>query len=238
MSALPLVLVPGLMCDDAVWSPLYAHLHVPASAVRVPDHGLADDLVEMARRILAQAPERFMLAGHSMGARVALEIARLAPQRVDRIALLDTGFAARDSGPKGEEEQAKRYALLRIAREQGVRAMAAQWSQGMVHPERLADAPLMESILAMFERKSADAFAAQIKALLSRPDASDVLRHLNMPTLIACGRQDSWAPPSQHEAMHALVGSAQLRFVENAGHMAPMERPLETAALLNAWIAS
>jgi pimeloyl-ACP methyl ester carboxylesterase len=236
MSAVPLVLVPGLMCDDAVWSPLYAHLHVPSSAIQVPDHGLANDLVEMARQVLAQAPARFMLAGHSMGARVALEIARLAPERVERIALLDTGFAARESGPKGEEEQAKRYALLRIAREQGVRAMAAQWSQGMVHPERLADAPLMESILAMFERKTADVFAAQIKALLTRPDASDVLRQLKMPTLIACGRQDSWAPPSQHEAMHALTPSAQLRLIENAGHMAPMERPLETAALLNAWI--
>ena len=238
MTSLPLILVPGLMCDEAVWSPLFPHLQVPRSAIQVVDHGQSDDLCDMARRVLAQAPERFMLAGHSMGARVALEIVRLAPERVARVALLDTGYAARETGVKGEEEQAKRYALLKIAREQGVRAMAVQWSQAMVHPDRLQDASLMEAILAMFERKSAEVFAAQIKALLARPDASDVLRQLRMPTLIACGRQDSWSPPSQHEAMQALASAAQLRFVEAAGHMAPMERPAETAALLNAWMSA
>jgi pimeloyl-ACP methyl ester carboxylesterase len=165
-------------------------------------------------------------------------VLRLAPERVVRLALLDSGFAARDAGAKGEEEQAKRFALLHVARTQSVRAMAQQWSQGMVHPQRLADAPLMEAIVAMFERKSADVFAAQIKALLARSDASAVLRGIRIPTLVACGRQDSWAPPSQHEAMHALIASAQLRFVEDAGHMAPMERPQQTAALLNAWINS
>lgn len=238
MTPLPLILVPGLMCDEAVWSPLYRHLHLPRSAIHVADHGMSENLTDMARRVLAEAPNRFMLAGHSMGARVALEVMRLAPERVVRLALLDSGFAAREAGAKGEEEQAKRFALLHLARSQSVRAMAQQWSQGMVHPQRLPDAPLMEAILAMFERKTADVFAAQIKALLARPDASAVLRELRIPTLVACGRQDSWAPPSQHEAMHALIPSAQLRFVEDAGHMAPMERPQETAALLNAWINS
>jgi pimeloyl-ACP methyl ester carboxylesterase len=237
MANFPLILVPGLMCNEAVWSPLYPHLQIAPSSIMVADHGLCDDLSDMAKRVLAQAPERFMLAGHSMGARVALEITRLAPERVDRLALLDTGYAAKESGPKGQEEKAKRFALLAIAREQGVRAMAAQWSLGMVHPQRLGDAVLMESILAMFECQSADVFAAQITALLARPDASDVLRQLSVPTLVACGRQDSWAPPSQHEAMHALIASAQLRFVEDAGHMAPMERPAETADLLNQWMA-
>lgn len=238
MTSLPLILVPGLMCDEAVWSPLYPHLNLSRTSIRVVDHGLSDSLSDMALRVLTQAPDRFMLAGHSMGARVALEIVRLAPQRVERIALLDTGYAAREAGAKGDEEQAKRYGLLKIAQEQGVRAMAAQWSQGMVHPGRLQDAPLMDAILAMFERKSADVFAAQIRALLARPDASAVLRQLSMPALIACGRQDSWSPPSQHEAMKALAPAAQLRFVEDAGHMAPMERPVETAALLNEWMAA
>ena len=234
--SLPLILVPGLMCNQAVWSPLYPFLRVGSSPIIVADHGLIDDLSDMAKRILAQAPESFMLAGHSMGARVALEIARIAPERIDRIALLDSGFAAREIGSKGDEEQAKRFALLAIARERGVRAMAAQWSQGMVHPQRLGDTELMESIIGMFECKSADVFAAQITALLARQDASDVLGQLNMPTLVACGRQDSWAPVSQHEAMHALIPNAHLRFIEEAGHMAPMERPAETAALLNEWM--
>lgn len=238
MSQLPLILVPGLMCDEAVWSPLYPHLDLPVSSIHVSDHGMSENLTDMATRLLADSPERFMLAGHSMGARVALEVMRLAPERVSRLALLDSGFAAREAGVKGEEEQAKRFALLHVARTESVRAMAQHWSQGMVHPQRLSDAPLMESIAAMLDRKTADVFAAQINALLARPDASAVLREVRVPTLVACGRQDSWAPPSQHEAMHALIPSAQLRFVEDAGHMAPMERPQETAALLNAWMRS
>jgi pimeloyl-ACP methyl ester carboxylesterase len=238
MSELPLVLVPGLMCNETVWSPLYPHLNVSRQHIIVPDHGLCDDLALMAQRILDTAPERFMLAGHSMGARAALEIVRIAPQRIDRLALLDSGFAAREPGEKGQQEQAKRFALLEVARQQSVRAMAVQWSQGMVHPDRLTDAPLMEDIVRMFEQKTADVFAAQITALLARPDASDVLRSLRMPTLVACGRQDSWATQAQHEAMHALIPSAQLRFVEDAGHMAPMERPQEMAALLNEWMPS
>lgn len=238
MIQLPLILVPGLMCDEAVWSPLYPHLNLPRSALHVADHGLSEDLTDMAHRVLTDAPERFMLVGHSMGARVALEVMRLVPERVVRVALLDSGFAAREAGAKGEEEQTKRFALLHVARTQSVRAMAQQWSQGMVHPQRLTDATLMESIVAMFERKTADVFAAQINALLARPDASAVLREVRIPTLVACGRQDSWAPPSQHEAMHTLIPSAQLRFVDDAGHMAPMERPRETASLLNAWMHS
>jgi pimeloyl-ACP methyl ester carboxylesterase len=238
MTTLPLILVPGLMCNEAVWEPLYPHLTIVRSQITVAEHGMCDDLSEMAKRLLANAPERFMIAGHSMGARVALEVMRLAPERVARLALLDSGYTAREAGVKGEEEQAKRYALLKIAREQGVRAMAAQWSQGMVHPERLKDAPLMLAILDMFERKSADVFAAQIQALLTRRDASDVLRSLGLPTLVACGRQDSWATPAQHEAMHALIPKATLRFVEDAGHMAPMERPEAMASVLNEWMAS
>ncbi|TAG26048.1 MAG: alpha/beta hydrolase [Burkholderiales bacterium] len=237
MTTLPLILIPGLMCNELVWEPVYPHLSIALSQITVADHGMCDDLSEMAKRLLASAPDRFMMAGHSMGARVALEVMRLAPERVTHLALLDSGFTAREAGTKGEEEQVKRFALLKIAREQSVRTMAAQWSQGMVHPERLKDAPLMQAILDMFERKSADVFAAQINALLNRRDTSDVLRSLRIPTLVACGRQDSWATPSQHEAMHALIPKATLRFVEDAGHMAPMERPEAMAAVLNEWMA-
>jgi pimeloyl-ACP methyl ester carboxylesterase len=96
--------------------------------------------------------------------------------------------------------------LLKLARERGVRTMAAEWVQGMVKPSRLPDADLIESILQMFERRSVDTFAAQLQALIRRPDASDVLRALRVPTLIACGRDDAWSPVSQHEAMQRLAG--------------------------------
>lgn len=231
----PLLLVPGLMCDAAVWQPVMPALG-SARECRVVDHGEADTVALMARQLLDVAPARFALAGHSMGARVALEVLRQAPARVSRVALLDTGFLARAPGAAGEEEAHKRHALLDVARRHGVRAMARQWVQGMVHPGRLGDATLLEAIVTMFERKSADTFERQIRALLQRPDASDVLRSIRVPALVMCGRQDSWAPLAQHEAMHALIPGAVLTVTEDAGHMAPMERPAAVAEVLQRWL--
>lgn len=213
------------MCDADVWSPLYPHL--PAGvAPWVADYGLASSLTAMAEIVLQQAPaERFALAGHSMGGRVALELVRLAPQRVSHLALLDTGFLPCPPGQAGEQEAAKRHTLLDLARTQGVRTMAQTWVQGMVHPARLQDAGLMRAVVDMFAKKSADVFACQIAALLARPDASEVLRTLRLPTLLQCGAQDSWSPPAQHQSMQALAPHAVLDVVPDAGHMAPMERP-------------
>lgn len=236
MSATTLVLLPGLMCDAAVWAPLYPHL-LTGIQPWVADYGAARSLEAMALAVLAQAPaERFALAGHSMGGRVAFEVLRMAPQRVSHLALLDTGHLPRAAGEAGAQEAAKRHALLEVARSQGVRAMAQVWVQGMVHPQRLQDAELIESIVAMFARKSADVFAAQIEALLERPDASGVLRSLALPTLLQCGAQDSWSPPEQHAAMQTLAPQAVLDVIEDAGHMAPMERPQAVAASLSRWL--
>jgi pimeloyl-ACP methyl ester carboxylesterase len=232
----PLILVPGLMCDASVWMPLLPALS-PQADCRIVDHGDADSLAGMARRLLEQAPARFALAGHSMGGRVAVEVMRLAPGRVTHLALLDTGYKARPAGPAGEDEARKRHALLEIARQQGVRAMAAQWVQGMLEPARLSDAALVEEIVAMFARKSADIFAAQIRALLGRPDASPVLREVRVPTLVACGRADSWSPLAQHEEIAALLPAHEpVHAIDDAGHMSTMEQPLATAQLMLHWL--
>jgi len=157
MGALPLILVPGLMCDHTVWDPLQPYLPVQ-NASRVVDHGDANSLVQMAMQLLQHAPPKFLLAGHSMGARVVLEVVRLAPERVSGVALLDTGYLPKASGSAGEEEVRKRQRLLQIANHDGVRVMARDWVQGMVHPDRLIDHELIERILAMFERKDAEIF--------------------------------------------------------------------------------
>ncbi len=234
----PLVLVPGLMCDSAVWEPLFPVL-APVAEFQVVDHRSADSITTMARQALDDAPEVFALAGHSMGGRVALEMLRLAPQRVLRLALLDTGFRQRVPGPQGDAEARGRHALLALARTEGVRAMANQWVQGMVHPARLADAGLLEAIVAMFQRQSADTFAHQIHALLNRPDAAPVMAGVRVPTLVLCGREDSWAPVSQHEEIAALVpGWSTLRVVESCGHMSPMEQPQAVGHALLEWLQS
>jgi pimeloyl-ACP methyl ester carboxylesterase len=235
MTHLPLLLVPGLMCDHTVWDPLLPQLSLVQACV-VVDHGEADSLVQMANQVLQDAPPRFCMAGHSMGARVALEVLRLAPDRVAGVALLDTGYLPKLSGSAGEEEVRKRMHLLQIAQDQGVRAMATEWVQGMVHPERLKDQELIERILTMFDRKTAKIFAHQLHALIHRLDASDVLSSLRVPTLILCGRQDTWSPPSQHEAMHQLAPHATLAVIEEAGHMAPMEQPELVSAEILRWL--
>jgi len=236
MPKLPVLLVPGLMCDHTVWDPLMPQLSA-LHPCQVVDHGQADSLTQMASQLLRDAPSNFCLAGHSMGARVGLEVLRLAPERVAGVALLDTGYLPLPAGQAGEEEVGKRMHLLQIAQKQGVREMAKIWSQGMVHPERLADAALMESILQMFERKSAQIFAKQLHALIHRPDGSDVLSRIAVPTLIGCGQQDAWSPPSQHEAMHQLSPHAILEIYEEAGHMAPMEQPQALVDSLLRWLA-
>lgn len=230
-----LLLLPGLMCDAAVWAPLRPQLDAVASC-SIPHYADATSLGEMAERVLADAPVTFALAGHSMGGRVALELVRRAPGRVERIALLDTGCRARAAGAAGEEEKARRYALLALARTHGVRAMAREWVRPMVHADRLADAALIDAILDMFERRTAGEFAGQIEALLARPDATALLRSLECPALVLCGRDDGWSTPAQHAEMAALIPGAHLVVVEHCGHMAPMERPREVADALLAWL--
>lgn len=230
-----LLLLPGLMCGDAFWQALVTNL---PQVVQTVDYGDADSLTAMAEVVLAVAPPTFALAGHSMGGRVALEVVRLAPARVEKLILMDTGYLPRAPGEKGEVEKASRMALVTIAQTQGVRAMCAEWVKGMVHPARLADAVLLEAITVMFEQKSAGIFARQQHALLNRPDASDVLASLNLPCLILCGRQDGWANVAQHDAMHALAPQSQMCVIEDAGHMVLMERPDQTCAAIREFLQS
>lgn len=229
-----LVLVPGLMCDEAVWAPQAAAL--AGHDCRVATHGLLDSLTLMARKALDEAPPgRLSVAGHSMGGRVALEMQRLAPERVERIALLDTGFAALPAGEAGEREKAFRFGLLATAKSRGMRAMAADWARGMVHPHRL-DTPLFESVLDMLERSSVMQFEAQIAALLARRDASAQLPGIECPTLVLCGAQDGWANVAQHEALHRGIAGSELVVVPDCGHMSTMEQPEAVSAALLGWL--
>ena len=237
MASTPLLLVPGLMCDQTSWGPMLPYLDAHIAQTTV-DHGDADSLVVMAQRILDSAPAVFDLAGHSMGGRVALEVMRLAPRRVRRLALLGTGYRAKESGEAGAEELRKRQVLLDIARTQGVRAMAVEWVKPMVAPSRLRDPAFVEEILAMICRKSEDTFKRQIKALLDRPDASDVLLHIQIPTLVMAGAFDSWATPAQHQEIANLIpAKPEVAVIGPSGHMMMMEEPQLVAHHFNQWLA-
>jgi pimeloyl-ACP methyl ester carboxylesterase len=228
----PLMLLPGLMCNEAVWTPLLGELSLSYDC-HVVDHGLANDLTAMAQNVLDQAPHHFYLAGHSMGGRVALEVARLASTRVLGLVLMDTGFAPLPPGQGGQDERAKRQVLLDLAHREGLRAMAQEWVKGMVAPARLTDSDLIESILAMFDTKTVDHFDRQIHALLTRPDGAPVLKALACPVSLICGELDAWSPVTQHEHMSQLLPTHPgVQVIEGAGHMCTMEDPAQVSAAM------
>ena len=230
-----LLLLPGLVCDSAVWAPQVQALS-PRITCQVVDYGLRHAIADMAQQVLDSAPTpTFALAGHSMGGRVALEVLRLAPERVHHLALLDTGTQPLAGGVAGAKEKAGRKILLEIASQQGMRAMAAQWARPMIHPTRHGS-PLFEAVLDMLERSSAEQFAAQINALLTRPDAGPVLPAITCPTLVLTGREDLWSPPEQHERMAAAIPGAQLCIVEQCGHMSTLEQPEVVTAAFERWL--
>ena len=213
----------------------YLDSHIAHTTV---DHGDADSLVGMAERILQNAPAVFDMAGHSMGGRVALEVMRIAPHRVRRLALLGTGYRAKESGEAGAEELRKRQVLLDIAHTQGVRAMAMEWVKPMVAPSRLSDTDFVEQIVAMITRKSEDIYKRQIKALLERPDASDVLSHIQIPTLVMAGAFDGWATPAQHQDIaNHIPAKPEVAVIGPSGHMMMMEEPQLVAQHFNQWLA-
>jgi pimeloyl-ACP methyl ester carboxylesterase len=150
---------------------------------------------------------------------------------------MDTGTHPLAAGEAGDKEKAGRMALLAMAQTQGMRAMGAQWLRGMVHPDVLG-APLFESIQDMLERSNPAQFAAQIKALLARPDAAPVLPHISCPTLLLTGEQDLWSPPQQHVAMAETIAGAQLRVIAYSGHMSTMEQPIAVAQAMREWLES
>jgi pimeloyl-ACP methyl ester carboxylesterase len=211
-----------LLCDAQVWSHQRAALREFAEVV-IPDFRYARSIPDMAQRVLDRAPDRFSIAGHSMGGRVALEVFRMAPERVERLALLDTGIHPRKPG-----EEAGRQELVELARREGMEALAARWLPPMLHRNHAAlRAPLTE----MVKRSTPETFENQQRALLDRPDARTVLSAIRCPTLVLCGREDAWTPVGQHEEIAALIPGSKLLVIEECGHMSPVEQP---AAVTNA----
>ncbi len=235
MKRAPLILIPGIICDRTVWEPQIAAL-ADLADMEVAEHDASDSLGALAQRLLRRAPERFALAGHSMGGRIALEVMRRAPERVTKLALMDTGFEARRDGKAGETETAGRYRLLEIARTQGMRAMGTQWLQKMIHPDRCDDMQITTAILDMIERVAVEKYAAQIQALLHRQEALSVLTQIRCPTLILCGREDAWSPLQRHQQMNALIPGSHLIVIEHCGHMSTLERPQQVADAMRKWM--
>ncbi len=232
MSVKPvLYMLPGLLCDETVFVPQTQGL-AESIDVRVPRFLGFDSLTDMARHVLEIGPARFSIAGFSMGGRVAFEIMRLAPERIERFCAFDTG-----AGPKAEGEDAKRQAVIDLAWREGMAALADAWLPPMIHPDRRADKAFMDPLVAMVLRATPELHERQIRALVNRPDARPVLPTIRCPALIACGRDDAWSPVAQHEQIAAAIPGARLETFETCGHFLPVEQPEAFNRALRSWMA-
>lgn len=217
------LLIPGLLCDRFSWGRTPDRL---PDAV-VVDLAAQDSITRMAQDQLDAYPGPLRVAGHSMGARVAIEMARLAPERIERLALLDTGtHALKPTEPDSRAE------IVLYAHDHGMRALAERWLPPMVWEGNRQNAALMQGLTDMVLRMDAERHARQIKALVNRPDAQSHLPSLTCPVLLVVGRYDAWSPVSQHEDIKALIPHARLEIIEDAGHFAPVEQPEAVADLL------
>lgn len=218
------LLIPGLVSDGFVWTAVTAML--PSVVADVTSQASIPD---MARDLLARHPGRLILAGHSMGGRVAMEMARQAPGRIAGMALLNTGMH-----PRREGEEAKRQAMIDLAHGHGMVALAAKWLPGMMNSDAPPDPKLMSDLTAMVCRMTPEIHERQLRALLSRPDAAASLTFKG-PMLLITGAQDVWSPVAQHQDIARLCPQARLEIVADAGHFAPVEQPILVANLLADW---
>lgn len=226
----PLVLIPGMMCDARLFGPQIAAF----SGIR-PVHLApiaAHDTVEaLAADVLAHAPPRFALAGLSMGGIVAMEVLAQAPQRVERIALLDTNPLA-----ETEAVAARRAPQIEAAQSGNLRAVM----RDEMKPNYLADGPdkpaILDLCMEMAMGLGPDVFTRQSLALRDRPDQTETLRAARLPTLALCGRHDKLCPIHRHELIASLVPGAVLEIIEDAGHLPTLEQPEPTNAALARWL--
>ena len=222
----PVLFLPGMMCDARLFGPQLADLSRDR-AVMVASIAGADDVGALAEAVLAAAPSRFALVGLSMGGIVAMEVARRAPGRVERMALMDTSHL-----PESDRAAALRRSQMEAVREGGLREVMAE----RLFPSYLAPGSerpdLLALVLDMAQAFGPAAFERQARALMTRPDQAETLRGLSAPTLLLCGRHDALCPVARHEAMAALLPDARLSVVEEAGHLPTLEAPEITTRAL------
>ena len=228
----PLILLPGLLCDAALWEPQLADLADVADFF-VADLTEHESMQDMAAAVLRDSPwKEFALAGLSMGGYVAQEIVRQAPQRVKKLALLDTRSRA-----ELPEETERRRALMDLAQSgRNFTPVTSRMLPFLVHESRVKDAPLVKVIREMAERTGIEAYIRQQNAIISRPDYRPMLPSIACPTLVLCGRQDKLTPLENSEQMAAAIPGAKLVVVEECGHMSTLERPVEVNRAMRKWL--
>jgi len=228
-SRTPLLFLPGLLCDARLWRD-QAEALSDIAAVTIADNRRDDSIAAMAARAVAQMPPRFAVAGLSMGGYVAFEIMRLAPERVMRLALLDT-----TASPDSPERARQRRLAMQSAAVGRFVGVTRQLLPQLVHPSHV-DGPVGAAVRAMTERVGAEAYRRQQKAILARADFRPLLASVKTPTLVIVGAQDVMTPPAEARLIQEGIAGSRLAIVPDCGHLPPMEKPAEVTSLLRDWL--
>ncbi|SEP65195.1 Pimeloyl-ACP methyl ester carboxylesterase [Devosia sp. YR412] len=226
---LPLVLLPGTACDARLFAPMLDRLGVPVATVVEMSGG--ETAAELAVKILGQAPERFSLLGFSLGGIVALEMIARAPERIARLALVDT-----TARPDPSENAERRRGAVRRAREAGLASYVDESWADLVAPGHSGNTELRDVIRCMARDAGIDTLAAQTEVAISRADSRPRLAAIGVPTLILAGEAEQVCSLEAHREMAQAIPGARFFTIPNAGHFAPLENPAAVARHVRDWL--
>lgn len=227
----PVVFIPGLLCTEILYAPqIVAFADRP---LMVADHRQHETIAEIAASILEKAPERFAVAGLSMGGYIAMEIMREAPERVTRLALLDT-----NARPDTPEQTERRKFLIELTKKKGFKKVPHLLYPGFVHADRENDEELKATVVEMAMDTGPDAFIRQTTAIMQRIDSRPRLGEITCPTLVIVGDGDTLTPPDLAREIQAQIPQSQLAVIEGSGHLSTLEKPEAVTAALMQWLAA
>ena len=226
----PLVMIPGMMCDERIFAPQIEELASKRS-VHIADISKHDNISDLAADVLSHAPPKFCLIGHSMGGIVAMEICAQDPKRIEKLVLIDTN-------PLAELEEVKLKREPQIS--DALTGKLINVIRDEMKPNYLASSENQDIILNicmdMALSLGPKVFINQSRALQTRADQQSNIQSINIPVLIMCGSEDKLCTVERHEMMHNMISNSELKIINNAGHMPTLEQPSETTEVLKEWL--
>ena len=226
----PLVMIPGMMCDERIFAPQIEEF-VSKRSVHIADISKHDNISDLAADVLSHAPPKFCLVGHSMGGIVAMEICAQDPKRIEKLVLIDTN-------PLAELEEVKLKREPQIS--DALSGKLVNVIRDEMKPNYLASSENQDIILNICMEMALSlgpkVFINQSRALQTRADQQSNIQSINIPVLIMCGSEDKLCTVERHEMMHNMISNSELKIINNAGHMPTLEQPSETTEVLKEWL--
>ncbi|PKF87880.1 alpha/beta hydrolase [Bacillus sp. BA3] len=230
MAKVPLILLPGTLCDERLWGTVNLS---DLADVKVCDVSKADTIEGIAKSVLEEAPDKFALAGLSLGGIISLEIMRIAPERVIKLALLDTN----PNPPSLEQIEGWERFIDMANNGQFLDITINHLLPVLIHPDRRNDEGLVSTIIEMAEKVGIEGYINQLKAVMTRSDQRPILSTISCPTMILVGREDRVCPLHMSEFLTENIPAANLEIISHSGHLSPLEQPEKVSAALREWLS-